>query len=201
MELEPAPPSTPVVLFELEDDAQIAHEIPVPTVAGTSQHGIILHKLMEEVLTEETSAATSADLRQRAAELVAQLGLEPVSDPSTGIAPAELAGTIERTLALPEIAQLRDRLVPEHSVFGHENTTAGEIFVAGVADAVALGADSVPETIVDWKSDIAPSHSNFEQIKEYCQHTGAKRALLVLMTPGKILEWSNHVGSVLQPAK
>jgi hypothetical protein len=34
-----------------------------------------------------------------------------------------------------------------------------------------------------------------------CRHTGAKRALLVLMTPGKIIEWSDHVMSLLQPAK
>ena len=43
-----------------------------------------------------------------------------------GIAPTELAGTVERTLALSEVARLRKRLVPEHSIFGHENTATGE---------------------------------------------------------------------------
>jgi exodeoxyribonuclease-5 len=170
MELEDGAPSTSAPLFEDEDDAQVANEIPVPSVAGSSQRGTVLHKLIEEVLTGETSAVP-AELHRRAAELVGQLGLEPVSDPSTGISPMELAGTVERTLALPEIAQLRERLVPEHSVFGHENTAAGEIFVAGVADAVALDADGLPETIVDWKSDVAPSHSTIahysKQIGEY----------------------------------
>jgi hypothetical protein len=203
IELEDGMPSMSLQLFEDEDDAQIANEIPVPSVAGSSQRGTILHKLMEEVLTGETSAAP-AELHRRAAELVRQLGLEPVGDPSTGISPTELAGTVERTFALPEIAELRDRLIPERSIFGHENTPAGEIFVTGVADAVALDADGLPETIVDWKSDVAPNQSTiahyFKQIGEYCRHTGAKRALLVLMTPSKIIEWSDHVGSLL-PAK
>jgi ATP-dependent exoDNAse (exonuclease V) beta subunit len=191
MELEDGPPSAPVPLFDSEDDAQLASELPVPAVAGSSQRGIILHKLMEEVLTGETSA-TAAGLHRRAEELMAQLGLEPVSDPASGISPAELAATVERTLVIPEVAQLRERLLPEHSIFGHESTAAGEILVAGVADAVALDAQGGIETIVDWKSDVAPSQSTiahyFKQIDEYRRHSGAKRALLVMMTAGRIME-------------
>jgi hypothetical protein len=37
--------------------------------------------------------------------------------------------------------------VPEHSLFGHESTAAGEILVAGIADAVALDAQGAIETI------------------------------------------------------
>jgi hypothetical protein len=146
---------------------------------------------MEEVLTGETSAAT-AELHRRAAELMAQLGLEPVSDPSIGIAPTELAGTVERTLALSEVARLRKRLVPEHSIFGHENTATGEILVAGVADAVVLDGQGDIEIVVDWKSDVAPNQSTithyFTQIEEYRRNTCAKRGLLVLMTPGRVIE-------------
>jgi ATP-dependent exoDNAse (exonuclease V) beta subunit len=191
MELEDGPPSVPVPLFDSADDAQLASEVPAPAVAGSSQRGIILHKLMEEVLTGEDSA-TAAELHRRAEELMAQLGLEPNSDPASGISPAELAGTVERTLALPEVGELRERLLPEHSIFGHESAAAGEILVAGVADAVALDAQGGIETIVDWKSDVAPSQSTiahyFKQIDEYRRHSGAKRALLVMMTAGKILE-------------
>ena len=68
----------------------------------------------------------------------------------------------------------------------------GEILVAGVADAVTFDGEDLLDTIVDWKSDVAPTQSAiahyFKQIGEYRRHTGAKRALLVLMTPGKIIE-------------
>jgi exodeoxyribonuclease-5 len=191
MELEEGPPSTPVLLFDSADDAQFASEAPAPAVAGSSQRGIILHKLMEEVLTGETSA-TPAELQRRAEELIAQLSLDPKSGPSFGISPAEVATTVERTLNLPEVAQLRERLFPEHTIFGREITPVSETLVFGIADAIAPGSDGRIEAIVDWKSDIAPSQSTiahyFKQINAYRRHTGAKRALLVLMTPGKIIE-------------
>ena len=99
---------------------------------------------------------------------------------------------MERTLNLAEIAQLRERLVPEHTIFARESSPAGEILVSGIADAVALDAEGGIETIVDWKSDVAPNQSTiahyFKQIDEYRRHTGAKRALLVLITPGRIME-------------
>jgi exodeoxyribonuclease-5 len=177
-------------LFDSADDAQLATEMPVPTVAGSSYRGILLHKLMEEVLTGET-LAVAPELHRRAAELIGQLGLGAENDPARGISPAELAGTVQRTLALPEVARLRERLVPEHSIFGHENTALFEILVAGVADAVAVDAQGAIEAIVDWKSDVAPSKSAiahyFKQIEEYRRHTGAKHALLVLMTLGKVV--------------
>ena len=34
------------------------------------------------------------------------------------VMPAELAGTITKTLRIPEIAALRPRLVPEHTIYG-----------------------------------------------------------------------------------
>jgi exodeoxyribonuclease-5 len=163
----------------------------VPSVAGSSQRGIILHKLMEEVLIGETSAAV-ADLRRRAVDLLGQLGLEPKSDPQTGISPAELAATVERTLNLPEIAQLRERLVPEHTIFGRKTTPVGEILISGIADAVAPDTEGGVDAVVDWKSDVDPSPATiahyFKQIDEYRRHIGAKRALLVLMTAGKVIE-------------
>jgi ATP-dependent exoDNAse (exonuclease V) beta subunit len=190
VELGEGAPVSAVPLFDSADDAQLSTEMPVPPVAGSSQRGVILHKLMEEVLTGET-LATAPELHRRAQELIGQLGLEAESDPARRISPAELTGAVERTLALPEVAQLRERLVPEHSVFGHESAAVGEILVAGVADAVALHAQGAIETIVDWKSDVAPSQSTiahyFKQIEIYRRHTGAKHALLVLMTSGKVV--------------
>jgi ATP-dependent exoDNAse (exonuclease V) beta subunit len=190
-ELDDGAPFTPVALFESADDAQEPAEIPLPSVAGSSQRGIILHKLMEEVLNGETLPALP-DLHRRATELLGQLGIKPKTDPQTGISPAELAATVERTLKLPEIAQLRERLVPEHTIFGQKTTPTGEILISGIADAVAPDADGRIEVVVDWKSDVDPSQATiahyFKQIDEYRQQTGAKRSLLVLMTPGKVIE-------------
>jgi ATP-dependent exoDNAse (exonuclease V) beta subunit len=191
IEIEADTPSSLPPLFESEDDAQQVAEISAPSVAGSSQRGIILHKLMEEVLTGETPTGVG-DLHWRAVELLAQLGIEPKNDPKSGISPAELAETIERTLNLPEIAQLRERLVPEHTIFGHATSPVGEILISGIADAVAPDSEGGIEAIVDWKSDVDPSRSTithyFKQIDEYRRHTGAKRALLVLMTPGRVIE-------------
>jgi hypothetical protein len=145
---------------------------------------------MEEVLTGET-APTVVDLHRRAAELVRQLGLEPKADAQFGISPAELAATVERTLQLPEIAQLHDRLVPEHTIFGHKTTPVGELLISGIADAVACNSDGGIDVVIDWKSDVDPSATTIahyrKQIDEYRQQTGATRALLVLMTAGKVL--------------
>ena len=124
--------------------------------------------------------------------MITQLGLVPKSDPKDGISPAELGATAERTLNLLEIASLRDRLVPEHMIFGRETTPVGEILISGIADAVAPDEQGGIEAIVDWKSDVDPSQSTlahyFKQIDEYRRHTGAKRALLVLMTAGRTME-------------
>jgi ATP-dependent exoDNAse (exonuclease V) beta subunit len=189
-ELDLDQPSAPAILFESADDAEEATEIPIPSIAGSSQRGIILHKLMEEVLSGETSAAL-ADLQQRATELLGQLGLAPKDDPQAGISPAEIAATIERTLKLPEIAQLRDRLVPERTIFGRKTTPAAEILVSGIADAMAPDAEGGIEVVIDWKSDVDPSAATIahyrKQISEYCEQTGAKRALLVLMTTGRLI--------------
>ena len=145
---------------------------------------------MEEVLSGETSAAP-AGLQLRATELLGQLGLEPKDNPQAGISPAELAATIECTLKLPEVAQLRQRLVPEHTIFGRKTTPAAEILVSGIADAVAPDAGGGIEVVIDWKSDVDPSTATIahyrKQISEYCEQTGAKRALLVLMTTGKVI--------------
>ena len=128
-------------------------KIERPDVAGGATRGTILHKLMEEVLTGETSDDATA-LVQRATELLSQLGVAPSADPKLGISPTELAETIMRTLRLPEIAALRPRLVPEHTIYGHLTGTEGDVLVSGIADAVAADGDGQIEVVVDWKSDV-----------------------------------------------
>jgi hypothetical protein len=82
--------------------------------------------------TDRRTQGGTAELESRAAELLAQLGVEPSADPKFGIAPKELATTIVRTLNLPAIAAIRTRLVPEHTVFGSARDGRTETLVSGI---------------------------------------------------------------------
>ena len=71
---------------------------------------LLLHKLMEEVLTGELTEEVER-FADRARELVAELVLDP--DDGDGLPDAdEIAATAWRTLQLPDIAALRERLTP-----------------------------------------------------------------------------------------
>ena len=98
----------------------IAAEAEETHVQGGRERGSILHKLMEEVLTGETVEDTGS-LQVRAAELIAQLGLEDSQDASEGLSSGEMATTVVRTLQLPEIRVLRPRLVPEFRVYAERH--------------------------------------------------------------------------------
>jgi ATP-dependent exoDNAse (exonuclease V) beta subunit len=167
-----------------------ATEIAPAAVLGSSTRGTILHKLIEEVLTGESGDGKS-DLETRAVDLIRQIGLEPAMDPKTGLCPNELASTIVRTLALPEIAALRQRLVAELPVFGSTVREGEEVLLSGQADAVALEDTGAIDTVIDWKSDVAPDPTTIsryrQQIGDYRKQTKAKRALLVFMTTGQVV--------------
>jgi len=168
-----------------------ATEIAPAAVLGSSTRGTILHKLIEEVLTGEAGDAR-AELEIRAADLIRQMGQEPAADPKAGICAAELAGTVLRTLALPDVAVLRPRLVPELPVFGSEERDGEEILLSGQADAVAFDETGAIDVVVDWKSDVAPEPSSIshyrQQIGDYRKQTKARRALLVFMTTGQVID-------------
>jgi ATP-dependent exoDNAse (exonuclease V) beta subunit len=168
-----------------------AVEVPPAVVVGSSTRGVILHKLIEEVLTGET-AETFERLETRACELLKQIGYEPAENRASGISAAELSSTIMRTLALPEIKELRDRLVPEFPVFGCSSTGDGETLISGLVDAVAIDKTGAIDVVIDWKSDVAPDTAKLDhyrqQIRDYRKQTHARRALVVLMTTGQIIE-------------
>jgi hypothetical protein len=67
-----------------------------------------------------------------------------------------------------------------------------DVDVSGIADAVPLDANNRIEAVVDWKSDVEMSMAKLAgckaQLCDYRKQTGAKRALLVLMTAGKDLD-------------
>lgn len=152
---------------------------------GGRGRGLVLHKLMEEVLTGETDTA-DATLRGRAAELVATC-----PGPASDCHPAELAATVLRTLALPDVAAVRHKLVPEFGVAAMNADADGTQVIVGTADAVALAADGTPELVIDWKSDVMPDATTaagyVAQVRAYLAASGAPAGLIVFMTTGTVL--------------
>ena len=150
---------------------------------------MILHKLMEEVLTGET-AGNAGPLQARAAEFVAQLGLEDAQDAAAGPSSAEMAATVVRTLQLPEVAALRPRLVPEFRVYASTIEDCAATLTAGIADAVAIDEEGRIDVVVDWKSDVNPGAGQIamyrEQVRDYLQSTAAPIGLIVFLSSGRI---------------
>jgi exodeoxyribonuclease-5 len=177
-----------ILLANREGDA--AEENPPLNVQGGRERGLLLHKLIEEVLTGETGETEKA-LRARAVTLICALNRPVVDDPAQGIAPAELASTVMRALALPEIAALRPSLMPEFPVYASVVTEQQEDATAGIADAIAFSPDGAPQVVVDWKSDIAPSAEMIErycaQVGAYLEMTAVEHGLIVLVTPGTVI--------------
>jgi len=161
-----------------------------PAIQGGMERGLILHKLMEEILTGEITDDAEA-VAARAGELILSLGKIPIADPATGLSPAELAGCVARTLALPRVVALRPRLLPEFSVYGITDEENGQSATAGVADALTLAESGAPEVVVDWKSDVNPSAATLDhyhgQVGAYLEITGAREGLIVLMTSGQVI--------------
>ena len=96
------------------------------------KRGLILHKLMEEVLTGETPDG-EGPLRARAAELIDQQDLDDAADASSDISSVRMAAMVVRTLNRPEIASLRPSLVPECWVYGRTVNGQETSITAGIA--------------------------------------------------------------------
>ena len=159
-------------------------------VQGGRERGLILHKLMEEVLTGENDAAVAA-LAERAGDLIHALGRSPVADPAARLSVEELAGSVVRALALPEIAVLRPGLLAEFPVYNARAVDGEETAMAGIADALTLTAEGHPAVVVDWKSDVNPDPQTLDhyraQVRAYLDMTGAERGLIVLLTTGAVI--------------
>lgn len=186
-------------LDELEDvfvgsDAILgarAEPIEHAQIRGGRERGLILHKLMEEVLTGETGEDAGA-LQGRAANLISQLGLEDAPDPAAGPSSEEMALTIDRTLRLPAIAALRPRLHPEFRVYAGRIEDGAATLTSGIADAVAVDESGCIDVVVDWKSDVAPGNQQIKlyrcQVRDYLRATAAQKGLLVFLSVGQIEE-------------
>ena len=173
-----------------DGDGAPAESGAAATIQGGRERGLILHKLIEEVLTGET-AETMPALVTRAETLILALGRPVVDDPALGLAPVELAGCVVGALTLPEIDVLRPGLLPEFPLYASTLTEAHEEVTTGIADAIAFGPDGGPQVVVDWKSDVVLSPETLEhyrsQVRAYLDATGAERGLIVAMTSGTII--------------
>ena len=177
-------PMIETIALESDD----ATEADAPIGAGRVR-GLLLHKLMEEVLTGEL-AEDAAGFAARAEELLTELVAEP--DEMTLLPDArEIAATAWRTLQLPEIAALRGRLIPEWPVYDMLEDRPAPAALAGRIDAIAYDGDRA-DIVVDWKGDIDPSDKDMRvhagQLADYLRVTSASRGALVYMTPG-VIRW------------
>ncbi|MCI4680614.1 UvrD-helicase domain-containing protein [Rhodoblastus acidophilus] len=173
-------------------------DVGTPVIQGGRERGLVLHKLIEEVLTGETSEAEDA-LQARAAELLAEMGVADNPDAAEGCNSAELAASVLRGLGLPEILALRPLLRPEVSIFSSRADGANFEMTSGVADALALGPDGSIGAVVDWKSDVDPDAKTVKlyrgQVSEYLAATGAPTGLIVFLTSGRVEKIAPAIGS------
>ena len=144
--------------------------------------GLILHKLMEELLTGELLAQDDIDARaERLRDEL--LAIEPTDELPV---PGELAATVLKTFLLPHVQHLLPFLVPELSVWGEP--APGDL-LAGRVDAIAIEDGKVIE-VLDWKSDRDTAlhrAAYVQQLQGYLRATSAPRAAIVYMTTGEIV--------------
>ena len=160
-------------------------------VRSTAVRGMVLHKLLEEALNHELQDDVEA-LRQRAAELLAQLGANDHADPAKGPSSEEIANSVRKTLELPLVAKHRSKLVPEFTVYGAAaQNDGGLLCTAGICDAVAYG-DAKAAAILDWKSDVAPTievqRKHAAQLQNYLKLTNCPLGYVVYVTCQSVQE-------------
>ncbi|WP_194260906.1 PD-(D/E)XK nuclease family protein [Gluconobacter vitians] len=179
-----------VEIWATGDDGQPDDEGPALSIQGGRERGLILHKLLEEVLTGETDAGETA-LVDRARALILEIGKPVMDNPTQGLSPGELADCVVRTLNLPEIAELRPNLVPELTVYATVEGEGVEQAMVGIADATSFDSHGKPSVVIDWKSDVQSTAMTIEhyraQVRAYLDMTGIERGLVVLVTSGQVV--------------
>jgi len=168
-------------------DADSASSDARVSIQGGRIRGIVLHKLIEEIITGELTEEQSTVIA-RAKILLGQLGFSSQNNPNDGVSADELAQCVERTFALPQIKAVRDRLSAEVPVFASKETDRGMSVTSGVIDAIVRAQDGSVEMVIDWKSDVNPDPKIIEhyqaQIREYIHATNAQHGLIVFSTIG-----------------
>ncbi|GAB9248391.1 hypothetical protein BDS110ZK12_73350 [Bradyrhizobium diazoefficiens] len=166
---------------------------PSTSIEGGRVRGVLLHKLMEELVTgelDETRDSIALRAKQLVEQLVAQASLGNPLDAE------ELADTALRTIRLPEIRPFRRTLTSEVPIFGSAPASADRL-IGGRADAVAQDDDG-GRIVFDWKSDVAPRDADRAayrgQLGQYLHVLGAQRGAIVYMTSGYV-DWISAPGS------
>jgi exodeoxyribonuclease-5 len=167
----------------LPPDAEDGEYI-IPRPRGSRARGLILHKLLEEVLMGETDEDEAA-LVNRAVQLKTEVQELPGAHE---LDPLEAAQTVRRGLRLGDILLIRHKLIPEFPILDSRYVANEELITQGVADAVVVDPDGQISVVVDWKSDVNPSSAIISsyraQLMAYLQSTRAKLGILVFLTSG-----------------
>jgi ATP-dependent exoDNAse (exonuclease V) beta subunit len=162
-------------------------EDPEAIIVGAgARRGVILHKLMEELLI----GLVAADLRhlvERAKVLVDETAVAGATAPD----PAEMAAAALRTFSHRQLKPYLSNTVPEFPLFGAKSDT---VLVAARADAFAFQA-GIPTVVFDWKSDVAPTADDHDayasQLLEYLELIGAEKGAVIYMTTGEV-RWVHY---------
>lgn len=178
------------LVFVSADDGSVEEGEAISAPQGGRERGLVIHKLLEEVVTGETGSSKQA-LQNRAADLIRELGCDASADATRGLSPEELADSALRGLTHPSIAAVRAELRPEVPIYASSTAGAVEMVTAGIADAVAIKGGS-PILIVDWKSDVNPSAEMVAhyrvQVSRYLEAMKIPLGLIVFVTTGKVIE-------------
>jgi CRISPR-associated exonuclease Cas4 len=172
------------------DTTQDLVETPRPVGAGRVR-GVLLHKLLEEMLTGELPGEAVA-IRLRAADLIVQLTALESDEVETPDA-SECAAIVMRARNMPEIAAFWPTLEPEVPIYASEPNC---VLVAGRADAISV-VDGRIDAVIDWKSDLEPDAveraAHVAQLSDYLRAIGAPRGAIVYLTLGQVV-WVTLTG-------
>lgn len=185
---------TPPVI-DLSPSSELTDPAPPPIGAGPLR-GTLLHKLVEEVITDDLTVTLEA-LTARAGELLTQLRSQLVGQEIEFPDPAQAAPLIRDTLAIEDVATLLPSLEAEVPVWNAD----GAILLVGRVDALIVREGRVLG-ILDWKSDVNPSlkvKSDYvAQLNEYVSVTGAIAGALVFVTSGELIWAGDREGLLAQ---
>jgi CRISPR-associated exonuclease Cas4 len=115
--------------------------IETVVVGAGALRGIILHKLMEELLT---GLLIPAHLNDRASTLAQEVTIVGAAVPD----PSELAATVLRTFSHEKLKPYIAKMVPEIPLYGARSDT---VLISARADAIAFEGGA-PVAVFDWKS-------------------------------------------------
>ncbi|MTH95403.1 exodeoxyribonuclease V subunit beta [Roseibium sp. RKSG952] len=160
-----------------------------PEITGGRYRGDVVHKLIEEVITCETSL-DPVELHARSGIVCRQYVERQREASDIVLDAAEIAQTVSRAFSIPEVKRLEGRLYAELSMGDACVSPEGERVRFGRADCGWVDDGGFMEGVIDWKSDIAPTKSSRaayrEQLRAYMDMSGTSRGMIVYVTTGEV---------------